>query len=70
MALKAPNKPQRPDLEYAPLLDQGLRLPEEFDDWLNELTELYALRNLVERCINKLKNTRRVGTRYDKTAAS
>lgn len=31
---------------------------------------LYALRNLIERCINKLKNARRVATRYDKTAAS
>ena len=31
---------------------------------------LYALRNLVERCINRLKNARRVATRYDKTAAS
>jgi transposase len=24
----------------------------------------------VERCINRLKNTRRVATRYDKTVAS
>ena len=31
---------------------------------------IYALRNLVERCINKLKNARRGATRYDKTAAS
>ena len=31
---------------------------------------LYALRNLVERCINKLKNARRVATRYNKTATS
>lgn len=31
---------------------------------------LYALRNLVERCFNKLKNARRVATRYDKTAES
>ena len=31
---------------------------------------VYALRNLIERCINKLKNARRVATRYDKTAAS
>lgn len=38
--------------------------PEPIDDFL------YALRNLVERCINKLKNARRVATRYDKTAAS
>jgi len=29
---------------------------------------LYVLRNLVERCFNKLKNARRVATRYDKTA--
>lgn len=28
---------------------------------------LYRLRNLVERCFNKLKNARRVATRYDKT---
>ena len=26
--------------------------------------------NLVERCFNKLKNARRVATRYDKTAES
>ena len=38
--------------------------PKPIDDFL------YALRNLVERCINKLKNARRVATRYDKTAAS
>ena len=31
---------------------------------------LYALRNLVERCFGKLKNSRRVATRYDKAAAS
>jgi transposase len=31
---------------------------------------LYRLRNLVERCFNKLKNARRVATRYDKTAVS
>src|SRR5690554_5625603 len=31
---------------------------------------LYKLRNLVERCFNKLKNARRVATRYDKTAES
>ena len=33
-------------------------------------TAIYALRNMVERCFNKLKNTRRVATRYDKTAES
>ena len=31
---------------------------------------LHRLRNLVERCFNKLKNARRVATRYDKTAES
>lgn len=31
---------------------------------------LYRLRNLVESCFNKLKNARRVATRYDKTAES
>jgi transposase len=31
---------------------------------------LYRLRNFVERCFNKLKNARRVATRYDKTAES
>ncbi|MDF1855423.1 MAG: IS5/IS1182 family transposase, partial [Pseudooceanicola sp.] len=28
----------------------------------------YSLRNLVERCFNRLKNARRVATRYDKAA--
>lgn len=31
---------------------------------------LYRLRNMVERCFNKLKNARRIATRYDKTAES
>ena len=31
---------------------------------------LFKLRNLVERCFNKLKIFRRVATRYDKTAES
>ena len=31
---------------------------------------IYALRNLVERCFNKLKNARRVATCYDKTVES
>jgi len=30
----------------------------------------YALRNRVERCFNKLKCSRRLAMRYDKTAAS
>jgi len=31
---------------------------------------IYALHNMVERCLNKLQNTRRLATRYDKTADS
>lgn len=31
---------------------------------------IYALRNRIERCINRLKNARRLATRYDKTATS
>jgi len=31
---------------------------------------IYALRNQVERCFNKMKNARRLATRYDKTASS
>ena len=31
---------------------------------------LYALRNLVERCFSKLKHSRRLAARYDKTADS
>ncbi len=38
--------------------------PEPIDGFIS------ALHNLVERCIDTLKNTRRVATRYDKTATS
>ena len=31
---------------------------------------IYALRNVIERCLNKLKNARRLATRYDKTTDS
>lgn len=31
---------------------------------------LYSWRNLVERCLSKFKNARRIAIRYDKTAAS
>ncbi len=31
---------------------------------------VYALRNRVGRCFNKLKNSRRLATRYDKTTDS
>ena len=31
---------------------------------------VYTLRNLVERCFIRLKNSRRIATRYDKTAES
>src|SRR3546814_7252865 len=29
--------------------------------------DIYALRNMVERCFNKLKNARRLATRYDRS---
>ena len=32
--------------------------------------ELYKQRNLIERMFNKIKNWRRIATRYDKTASS
>lgn len=32
--------------------------------------ERYRLRNFVERCINRLKQNRRIATRYDKRAES
>ena len=31
---------------------------------------IYGLRNQIERCFNKLKNSRRLATRYDKTMQS
>lgn len=31
---------------------------------------IYALRNRIERCFNRLKNSRRMATRYDKTTES
>jgi transposase len=31
---------------------------------------LYAMRNRIERFINRLKNSRRIATRYDQTAPS
>ena len=31
---------------------------------------IYALRNHIERCFSKLKQNRRIATRYDKTAES
>jgi transposase len=33
-------------------------------------THIYALRNQIERCFNRLKKARRIATRHDKTAAS
>lgn len=40
------------------------KTPRPIDDYI------YALRNRIERCFNKLKNSRRLATRYDKTAES
>jgi transposase len=43
-----------------------------FGEALRELTkydrEAYKRRNLIERCINRLKQFRRIATRYEKTA--
>lgn len=42
-------------------------------NWLIQLPvdpTIYALRNLVEPCFNKLKNARRLATQYDRTADS
>ena len=42
--------------------------------WLNRTTpiqydrEAYKRRNLIERCVNRLKQFRRIATRYEKTA--
>ncbi len=38
--------------------------PVQIDDFV------YALRNRIERCFNKLRCSRRLATRYDKTADS
>ena len=40
------------------------KMPQPIDDYI------YALRNRIERCFNKLKNSRRLATRYSKTAES
>jgi transposase len=44
-------------------MHRGRKLQIAVDDFI------YALRNWIERCFNKLKNARRLATRYDKTAA-
>jgi len=43
---------------------RGRKIQIAIDDFI------YALRNRIERCFNRLKNARRLATRYDKTAAS
>jgi transposase len=45
-------------------LSRTRKTPRTIDD------HIYALRNHIERCFNKLKNSRRLATRYDKTAES
>ncbi len=39
-------------------------------EWRTVDRDFYRWRNLVERCFSKLKQWRRVATRYDKTALS
>lgn len=43
---------------------RGRKKPLQIDD------HVYALRNRIERCFNRLKHSRRMATRYDKTASS
>ena len=43
---------------------RGRKIQIAIDDFI------YALRNRIERCFNRLKNARRLATRYDKTAVS
>ena len=38
--------------------------------WKGVDRAFYALRNWIERCIGRLKHSRRVATHYDKTAAN
>lgn len=39
-------------------------------NWRGVDRDFYRFRNLVERCFSKLKHSRRIATRYDKTALS
>lgn len=43
------------------------KLISTWDDGLCTQPDIYALRNMVERCFTMLKNSRRLATRYDKT---
>jgi transposase len=52
------------DIEAVIPARKGRRAPAAHD------REKYKLRNLVERLFNKLKNWRRIATRYDKTQSS
>ncbi|MCI0755340.1 hypothetical protein [Teichococcus vastitatis] len=53
--------------------DQAFLLPPDAKDWLpaDDVAHfVYALRSRIECFINRLKNNRRVATRYDQTANS
>ena len=62
------------DAILADLMDRGVAalIPAKRNRKVQPVIDahLYALRNLVERCFSKLKHSRRMATRYDKTADS
>ena len=47
---------------------QNRKIQIPVDGHIYALRNMVALGNMVERCFNKLKNARRLATRYDKTA--
>jgi len=61
---KAPSAELRPDQRDSDSLPDYAVLDPIIEGYV------YALRNLVERCFSKLKHSRRLATRYDKTADS
>jgi hypothetical protein len=44
--------------------------PIELEGMIDDDREAYKRRNLIERCVNRLKQFRRIATRYEKTAGA
>ena len=65
-----PRRDRRP--MYHRLVLDGVFIPPKRNRKVQPVIDghLYALRNLVERCFSKLKHSRRLAIRYDKTADS
>jgi putative transposase len=59
---------QRNDIAFAHELIEGFKRNRTFKRPYD--TELYKERNIIERFFNKLKQFRRVATRYDKLLAN